>query len=616
MSSLLTAFDVGVTGLKAAHIGVNTTSHNLVNVNTDGYTRQRVHTTDRTYNTVTQTHISEGQVGLGAEINRIAQVRDQFFDRAYRVEVGRKCFYEVQSNAVDEVENLLGEMEGMEFQDSLHDVWNAVEELVKEPDSLVKRTSLVNTCNTFMLRAQDVYSQLKSYQYNLNQQIKDAVEEVNEIGKKIFALNKKIVSAEVGGEIANDYRDQRNLLLDKLAEYASITYSEDVDGRVLVNLEGNMFVSMDCTFKLHTQEYEDNSFVDVVWAENEPVYILSQGYSSENDTDIGKIKSLLFARGDGTKNYTDIPKDYSEDENSEDYSNYTSVEQYKRILKEFNNGTNSSVVASAQAYFDKLIHAVVTAVNDAICPNDSAENVLNNLGYDSLMVSSIVNEDGEAVEYEDLADLIILDEYHSGIGIDANASIGEEIFSRQSVARYKEAVVTFSDGTTRNIKIYNQEQQKNLASEDEGGDTFTLYTIEQLIINQNVLDNPSVLALAGNNYLGGMDGYDVNACERLSEVWQLENLKIDPNTATKYSFVDYYNNFVGNVATDGKRFRSTTESQQSLVDSIDSNRSQVAGVSSDEELTNLIQFSYAYTANSKYIMTVDRMLEDLLNKLG
>ena len=50
-----------------------------------------------------------------------------------------------------------------------------------------------------------------------------------------------------------------------------------------------MFVSMDCTFQLHTQEYEDNSFSDVVWAENEPVYVLSQGYSSENDTDIGKI---------------------------------------------------------------------------------------------------------------------------------------------------------------------------------------------------------------------------------------------------------------------------------------------------------------------------------------
>ena len=56
--------------------------------------------------------------------------------------------------------------------------------------------------------------------------------------------------------------------------------------------------------------------------------------------------------------------------------------------------------------------------------------------------------------------------------------------------------------------------------------------------------------------------------------------------------------------------------QEGLVEGIDSNRQAVSGVSSDEQLTYLIQFQYAYTANSRYITTIDEMLADLLNKLS
>ena len=153
MSGLMTSFNVGVTGLRGAQTGVNTTSHNLVNVSTEGYSRQRVNYVDRGYNNVGTSYINTLQIGLGTEINRISQVRDVFYDKAYRLEVGRKNFYEVQSDAVGEIENLMGEMNGVEFQTTLSDLWKAVQELAKEPDSVVKQTSLVNTANTFMLRA-------------------------------------------------------------------------------------------------------------------------------------------------------------------------------------------------------------------------------------------------------------------------------------------------------------------------------------------------------------------------------------------------------------------------------------------------------------------------------
>lgn len=614
MSGLMTSFSVGVTGLKSAQTGVNTTSHNLVNVNTEGYSRQRVNTTDRVYNTVGGCYISLSQIGLGSEVNRISQVRDVFFDKAYRLEVGRKSFYDVQSKAVSEVEDLLGEMEGAEFQDTLTELWKSVEELVKEPDSRVKRDSLVNTANMFLTRAQDVYSQLKSYQENLNKQVKDAVDRVNEIGNQINELNKLIVKAESGQEIANDYRDMRNSLLDELSEYASISYHEDIDGRVLVNIEGTMFVGQSFVFEMRTEKNEENNLVNVVWKDGVPVYNLDQGFSSEQNTDVGKIKSLLFARGDGVCNYSDIP------EETDGYGEVT----YKQLLKEFNQTTNSSVIASTQAYLDKLVHAVVTAVNDALSPNEAADVALQKLGITG--VTTAVDEFGNTIDLtnDDGSYIRILDEYESGVGMDSNATIGVELFSRQGVERYQKATITYQDADgndqTKTIYIYNEENKKNLADVEsyDVKSTYSLYTIDQLVINQDVLDNSSILPLSGNNYKGHAEGYDPEVCERLSALWQDTSKMgtLDPNTTTQYNIVDYYGALVGNLATIGKQYASKVETQQSLVNSIDDNRSSVAGVSSDEELTNLIMYQYAYTASSKYITTVDAMLEDLLNKLG
>lgn len=614
MSGLMTSFNVGVTGLRGAQTGVNTTSHNLVNVSTEGYSRQRVNYVDRVYNNVGTSYINTMQIGLGTEINRISQVRDVFYDKAYRLEVGRKNFYEVQSDAVSEIENLMGEMNGVEFQASLSDLWKAVQELAKEPDSVVKQTSLVNTANTFMLRAQDVYGQLKDYQLNLNQQIKDAVKRINEIGAEIFEMNKQIVKVESGNEIANDYRDHRNMLLDELSEYASISYHEDIDGRVLVNIEGTMFVSQDHVFQMQTVKKEENNLLDVTWGEDVPVFNLSQGFSSELDTDVGKIKSLLFARGEGVCTFADIP-----DEKDPKFSptGIFDPELYAKALTEYNNTTNSSIVASTEAYFDKLVHAVVTAVNDALSPNKETSEALASFGIEMNAITGLQDMNGKdlGTVLTDMRNgkVLILDEYNSGIGCDDAHTLGAEIFSRQSVERYQEAEITYKDKDgneqKRKIYIYNQEDKD---------DTYSLYTIDQLVINRDVLDNPSILPTAANNYKGDMDGYDVDVCKRLQDLW-LDNSKmgtLDPNDAVTFNILDYYTGLIGNIATLGKEYTTTAETEASLVNSIDDNRSSVSGVSSDEELTNLIQYQYAYVANSKYITTIDQMLEDLLNKLG
>ena len=607
--SLMTSLSTGVSGLKAAQTAVNTTAHNLANVNTKGYSRQDVTNVDKIYNTIGNSHISYSQVGLGSEVACIKQTRNVFFDKAYRLEVGRKNFYDVQSEAASEIENLMGEMEGVQFQETISDVWNSIQELTKEPDSIVKRTAFINTANTFMLRAQDIYKQLESYQVNLNTQIQASVDRINQIGDKIHDLNSQIVRYESGSENANDYRDQRNLLLDELSQYASITYYEDVDGRTLVNIEGTQFVGQDHVYEMHTEPLNDGTkMLNAVWGTGNPVFNLEQGFSSEKNTDIGKLKSLLMARGNAAGKYTDIPT--KQDEKYYKDGVFDEV-QYNQDVIEYNKTVGSYLIQNNQASFDKLVHAITTAINDVLCPNTDADTVLNNLGLDTNATTVTYTDYKGNTVTKDLSDVKIWDEYHAAIGMDEDATPREELFSRQAVERYAKATITVTDadGNTsqKDIWIYNEEDPK---------DVYTLYTTKQLVINENLLENPSKLPLSANQYLGGIDGYDAEVCEKLKDIWTVEFDTINPNVLTKHTFRDYYQALIGNLATEGREYKSMAEDQEGLVDGIDSNRQTVSGVSSDEQLTNLIQYQYAYTANARYITTVNDMLADLLNKLS
>jgi flagellar hook-associated protein 1 FlgK len=94
----------------------------------------------------------------------------------------------------------------------MNEFWTSLQELSKEPDSIVTRASLIQTAVTLVERSENISNQLKDYQINLNTQITNQVNRINEIGDNIKELNIKIRQYEsTGVENANDLRDQRNV---------------------------------------------------------------------------------------------------------------------------------------------------------------------------------------------------------------------------------------------------------------------------------------------------------------------------------------------------------------------------------------------------------------------
>lgn len=622
MSGLFTSFGVGVSGLLASQNSINTTSHNIVNADTDGYARQRLLQNDRVYSNLGLYGAGTNQVGSGTTIATVDQLRDVFLDASFRKESGRQGFYQAQYEAVQEVEELFGELEGVQFQNVLEEFWKSVEELAKEPESIVTRASLVQSAENFLERADNIYAQLAEFQQNLNTKVLNTVNRINEIGKEIHALNEKIRNHEAGTENANDYRDTRNLLLDELGGLVKITYHEYEDGVVTVNIEGSMFVTDFGIIEMNIEATENELKVyQPVWGrENgEPVYNFDFPCSSEANTDIGFLKGLLLARGDAMGTYMDIPvaPDVNLYESAEDERYISAMARYEEDVRRYNNFTGKSVIMNVQAQFDQLVHGVVTTMNDILSPTltgtfdaggdivwrDREGNVIPEEDAPQWTSGDLEEYATELLDYNGQGTgrfvIRILDTKNASVGMDPEATMGEALFSRKSFPRY-EAI----DMGDESVFVYQMEDKE---------DGYSIFTLGEIEINPAVRDNLSKIPLSMNT---GTGDYDMKTAAELVDAWNQVFATLSPNTLSQNNFMDYYTALIADVANTGQTLKAIADNQEVTANGVDDQRQQVMGVSSDEELTYLIKFQHAYNASSRYITVIDEMLEHLLTHLG
>ncbi len=582
---------IGATGLKTAQNALNITANNFANVNTTGYVRQQVIHTDYNYTTFNTTAaISDQQSGLGVKIGDVVHARDIFLDKAYRTESGRQAFYASTYEAIEEVYTFYQELEGEEFQDSLEDFWQSFQEFAKAPDDSVNQNLVIQKANLFLSRAAAVYTGLSDYQSNINTQIEDDIDRINELGQTIYELNIAIQTVEAGGvETAMTLRDERDNALDELASYVDISYKENPNGLVRVSVEGVEFVDEARCYQIGKLKDDRTGFVTPYWEHlSQPelenydlVFSYTTEISSELGTDIGELRALILARGDRAASYQDIVG--------------VSSDEYNRSTVD-HIATGMSVMLKAEAQLDQLVHGIVTAINDLFCPNTEASNLTGLTGGATLTAT-----DKNGRTYTITEDTLLLDTDNCSVGIDGEFP-PTELFKRIGTDRYTEVEVANADGTTSTYYLYNEE---------DPNDSGKQYTLGSLSINSVLKEQETLLPHLTQN--GGVN-YDLG--EKLATIWDAELMTLDPDDTNMVSFINYYNNMVGEFGTLGNVYESTSSSLSGTVSSVDNQRAQVIGVSSDEELTKMIKYQNAYNASSRYINVVDEMIEHLLTQLG
>ncbi|MDE7247038.1 MAG: hypothetical protein K2N43_04050, partial [Lachnospiraceae bacterium] len=145
----------------------------------------------------------------------------------------------------------------------------------------------------------------------------------------------------------------------------------------------------------------------------------------------------------------------------------------------------------------------------------------------------------------------------------------------------------------------------------DNGKPETGWTVRNILVNPELRQNPSLLTFRLDEH-----SEDNETMEALKKAFEEYAYTLNPNVTTPVNFINYYKNLVAQIANTGSVLRAVQENQTVATDALAYAREEIVGVSSDEELTNMIMYQNAYNASSRYINVVNEMLEHLLSTLG
>lgn len=559
---------IGASGLQNAQYALNTTANNLANVNTTGYVRQQVRFADKNYNKLKDPNknVNMQQYGLGVSIGDVVHARDIFLDKSYRQENGRKGFYTSFYEITDYVQDLFQELNGEQFKQSVSDLHQAFQELEPNMDNSTQQNLVLEKADLLLSRTKSLYDDMKSYQSNINEQIKDDVDRVNKIGNRIYELNLQIQKVEAGGqETAMTLRDERDNLLDELGGYGSVSIKEDSTGFTYVDFESTPFIDDNKCYNIGLQEDKETGFYTPYWTQLSDVdkqryvrvFKKNEVISTDLNTDVGSIKAKLLARGDGYGTYQDLE----------------SEEAYDRI--------SGCTMMETEAQVSALLHNIVTKINDAYCPNKTVDTDVTYTDADGNQVS--------------LKGKKVLDAANCAVGEDGQLP-PRELFTRVGMDRYTK--VTGDDGNT--YYVYNEEDEN---------DSTTLYSLNNISINKELRKQITLMPYKNQN------GTDYPLGEKLMSLWNDKEMTLNPYDKKPCTFEGYYDKLIGQIGNDGSTFQSASETLTGALSSIDNQRQQTMGVSSDEELTHMIKFQSAYNASSRFMTVISQMTELIVTGL-
>ena len=310
MASSFYGFEIAKSGLFAAQRAIDLTGHNISNVNTAGYTRQRLIQSAVDLNTLGERFKSvvKGYSGTGVTITGVEQVRNSFLDRQFRREYGQQEMWGTRADSLSYVESLFDDMGDTGLSTDINRFFTSLESLTQSPESKEYRTNVIQTALNMASNFKHLYTQLQDKADEQNNAVNVTVTQINDITKNIASLNEQIYRFELGGDTANDLRDQRNTLLDALSGLADITYSENASGQLTVDMAGKTLVSHTTTYALTATQDVTNPFTGAANSYYSVNYTdPATGVTSVVTPSSGKLKAYLDMRDGNSASNQGLP---------------------------------------------------------------------------------------------------------------------------------------------------------------------------------------------------------------------------------------------------------------------------------------------------------------------
>ncbi|MBQ3764516.1 MAG: flagellar hook-associated protein FlgK, partial [Synergistaceae bacterium] len=272
MSSTFGGIELGRSALNAFRLGMQTVGHNISNMDTEGYSRQRVN-----YVTAVPEDIPNvGQLGNGMIVSSIERIRDEFLDFQFRDVQSTLGYWEKINDLYETIQNYISEPNSSGIRSAMDTFFTSIQAMQEKPEDTSARQALVTSANSLGSMLDNLISSFNTYNESINLEIKQSVDDANGMLHNIAALNKEIYEAETLGQNANDLRDKRDVIIDKLSKMMDISYNEPyesngVKGEFFLSVNGKVLVQGINVreLKAHAFMWDNQVYYDVQVAENE-----------------------------------------------------------------------------------------------------------------------------------------------------------------------------------------------------------------------------------------------------------------------------------------------------------------------------------------------------------
>jgi len=631
------SYEIARSGLTVNERGLYVTGHNISNVNTPGYVRQQAMIKNGPVESY-YTRAGLMQYGLGSDIQDIRQIRHVFLDNVFRQENTTLGYWESRRKTFQDVEAIMAEPIESGLQNMLNNFWDSWQELSKEPESLTVRALVRQRSEALVQHINHMGEQLDRLQSDLNTEIAVRIDEVNEITRQIASLNVTILRNEINSDSANDYRDQRNSLIDRLTKLVKADVNEMQDGQVDISVGGYFLVQKGVSRDLYAAERNAG--------ENFYVAKLA-GTNTEVPLNSGIIKGLMESRGEvsgaigsyenGAPNTNVDVVFYVDTSTMSAAEAATRMNIYSQWLSD--RGLNANVmmrevgsaaeiagqVATETLQADARKYAILVTNGTLTNPDDmdALQEALANKGMDASVVtnspstwSKMTRELG-GTTYS-LADFANADtdeytKFASEMAMRTNADMGHISSSTNIVSDMKARLNALVNIMLREVN-YLHRNGKTMKDPPTDGDDFFVSIIPgrplemgNIRLNSNLSDLANIASSKT-----GESGDNSNALQ----IANLRNAVLVADSTGVVSLDDYYQDIILHMGNNGTDAMNITDSQNKLVQSADAQRTAITGVSMDEEMTNMMKFKFAYDASSRVLNIIDSMIETVVNRLG
>lgn len=638
MPSQFFGLNIAYTGLLASNAAMNTTSNNIANVQTEGYSRQQVTQQAANALRVFQTY---GCAGAGVETLAIERIRDEFYDGRFWDNNAQLGEYDMKQYYMQQLETYFdddGKSTGFKtIFDQL--MITGMQALLKDPNSATAKSQFVGYAGALTEYFNGMAGNLEKVQKDINQEIKLKVDQINSLAGEIASLNKQINTIELAGTKANELRDRRTLLIDELSKIVDVEVKETpiidannenretganrymvkiAGGQMLV--DGSDYNGLECVARTSYEKVNQtdiDGLYEVYWADG-------QKFNLYNASMGGDLAGLIQMRdGNNGENFTGqvtaTGTTTTADGKTHDTVTVKVTKAYLQDLNKCNLSDQGGILdlGNQEFYYDSWEYTCEYDANGnatysyTFTLSDSEKNprgITNDRVGKKAEIGTDLSYQGIPYYMNQMNEWIrtfsqkfndILTSGYSGSG-----DPGVKMFTGNKATSSEQFLLDDA------AKRYDKQEKKNSkVTVKVNDDSYYRLTAKNFDILDAMEQDPSLMA----NRKNASDGVEQN--DLLND---LKNLATDKS---KMSFrgcnaSEFLQCILSDVALNASRANTFYASFKDISNTIDNQRISISGVDEDEEAVNLVKYQNGYNLASKMIQTLTEIYDRLILETG